>query len=110
MTKNQVSYSEVRLVTKSLHMKVIRRYKQNPYITLPIYRLTRPRHFNHVYNFLKQSESWSDEDMCKWQFERIKDIVEYAYKNVPFYYEAYSAVGYHLQVDFLESQKYQNGS
>lgn len=79
-----------------LQKKIIKLYRENPYITLPIYMATRPNGFNETYTFLKNSESWSEERMLEWQFKQIKNIVEYAYKNVPFYNRVYSSVGFEI--------------
>lgn len=41
----------------------------------------------------KQTEWYSSEEIKKFQFKKLKALIKYAYKNVPFYRELYNAQG-----------------
>lgn len=43
------------------------------------------RTFNCTYNFLKQSEWFSQDEHNEYQIKKIKEIIEYSYENVPYY-------------------------
>lgn len=69
-------------------------YAENPYIYLPIYKYCHGRERKKFLELLEQSEKWSEDELCDWQFRKVKEIVEYAYSHVEFYYNKYKAVGY----------------
>ncbi len=69
-------------------------YRENPYIFIPIYKFHHSKERRKYLRFLDQSERWSEDQMCVWQFKKIKETVEYAYSHVEFYRNKYKAVGY----------------
>lgn len=69
-------------------------YRENPYIFIPIYKFHHSKERRKYLRFLDRSERWSEDQMCVWQFKKIKETVEYAYSHVEFYRNKYKAVGY----------------
>lgn len=69
-------------------------YRENPYVALLPYAVTRPKDFRNTYAFLKKTESWSSDQIINWQFEKVRDIVLHAYANVQFYHDAYKKEGF----------------
>jgi phenylacetate-CoA ligase len=45
--------------------------------------------FHETVKFLKKTEKWNSEEFTNYQNAHLKKIVEYAYKNVPFYHALY---------------------
>lgn len=43
--------------------------------------------------FLNEAQWWDRERIEAWQFDKLKEIVQYAYDNVPGYYTLYKGVG-----------------
>ena len=41
--------------------------------------------FKETYNFLKESESWTQDQFIQYQLKNVQEIVKYAYENVPYY-------------------------
>ena len=75
-------------------MNIIDRIRKNNKIDIPIYGLTRNSDYKRFYEELKALEKKNDEEINEWQFKAIKNIVSYAYMNVPFYKEVYSQIGF----------------
>lgn len=69
-------------------------YRENPYFFIPIYKFYHGKERNRYLDLLKQSEKWSEDELRDWQFNKIKETVEYAYSHVEFYRNKYKAVGY----------------
>lgn len=77
-------------------LKLIEMYKKNELINLPLYKLSRSKEFWHTYNFLKETETWNEQQIKEWQLNQLKSIVDYAYSNVPFYKTVYEKIGYEI--------------
>lgn len=45
-------------------------------------------------NLLLQCENWTIEQTREWQLLRVKQVVDFAFENVPFYNQLYHSVGY----------------
>lgn len=45
--------------------------------------------FNQYYELLKKMENWSFNRIYEFQFERLKNILEHSYKNVPYYKDVF---------------------
>lgn len=56
-------------------------------------RLRKSNKFYNWTNLLRKTESWRDEDFIRYQNRHLKNIVEYAYKYVPFYHKLYKENG-----------------
>lgn len=41
--------------------------------------------FNATYSFLQRSERWSEERLRDYQLNKLKELISYSYKNVPYY-------------------------
>lgn len=52
------------------------------------------REYRDFYELLLESEEWSAEYTDKWQLDKVKQIVDYAYEHVPAYKKRYGSVGY----------------
>jgi phenylacetate-CoA ligase len=59
----------------------------------PRYRLGR--HYKEVQRLLHSAQWWDSDTIKAWQLQRLKQIVEYAFKNVPGYYHLYKKAGLH---------------
>lgn len=51
----------------------------------------------HYYNLYLKSLKWSREQIEEYQIQKIKQLLEYAYKNVPFYKKRFNEVGFDYQ-------------
>jgi phenylacetate-CoA ligase len=49
--------------------------------------------FTDVYYFLKDSESWSKDKIEEYQLSQIKNTINYAYENVPYYAKLFNSNG-----------------
>ncbi|NAS29836.1 phenylacetate--CoA ligase family protein [Flavobacteriaceae bacterium R38] len=47
------------------------------------------------YSFLKKSETWSLEKLETYQLEKLKELLEFAYENVPFYKHSFETLKVH---------------
>lgn len=56
-------------------------------IMLPISDLLKGEQVCRYLGLLQQAETWSEEQMAEFQFEKLKQLVAYAVKEVPFYQE-----------------------
>lgn len=52
-----------------------------------------PHIYKQIINLNKEGELWSVEEISRWQFEKILDIVNYAYSYVPGYKSLYKEAG-----------------
>lgn len=43
------------------------------------------KNFSNMYEFLQESQWWSEEKLKEYQLEKLKNIIVYAYENVPYY-------------------------
>jgi len=61
-----------------------------------VHRLTNPRFWRSVArwrSFLRESQEWPEERLDGWQFARLRELVEHAGVNVPYYREMFGAIG-----------------
>ena len=53
------------------------------------WKLRRSKKFHESLTFLKKTEKWNYKEYLEYQNKHLKNIVEYAYKNTPFYHNLY---------------------
>lgn len=67
-------------------------------INSPIYiPLVKYHHYhakNELKELLRQCENWTMEQTLEWQLQKVKQVVDYAFENVPFYNKLYTSVGF----------------
>lgn len=51
------------------------------------------REFRDMYIFLKNSESWSKDDIKEYQLSQTKDLIGHAYENIPYYTKLFDVNG-----------------
>lgn len=51
--------------------------------------LWESREFKNYFEFLQKSQWWSLEDLKAYQLEQLKELVKFAYENVPYYQRVY---------------------
>ncbi len=66
-----------------------------------IYESTPPRFrygkaFCNTYNFLRKSQWWSKEKLEKYQFSKLKELLKFCNKYVPFYQKRWSDYGINI--------------
>lgn len=49
--------------------------------------------FNETYNFLLESENWSEEKLREYQLEQFKKLIVHCYENVPYYTKIFADRG-----------------
>ena len=60
------------------------------HIVLPLSDIAlRQPVYKHL-KFLQKSQWWSESDLIEYQNEKLRKLIQHAYKNVPFYYELFS--------------------
>ena len=73
---------------------------QNVIISIWGMRTRRQRHGKYFYEmlrFLKESEWWSQEQICDFQDRKLQQIVHHAYESVPYYRQMFDELGLHPQ-------------
>lgn len=65
------------------------------------YRIKKSRLFGEYITLLKESEKWDKDQIADYQVKLLKNIVVFAYKNVPFYKEIYNK--YNVDIDSIKS-------
>lgn len=55
--------------------------------------LIRGTHIVQTYNFLKKSDFWNDLQLSDYQNAKLRKLVEYIYKNVPYYTDLFNESG-----------------
>jgi phenylacetate-CoA ligase len=55
------------------------------------------KHFYEILRFLKESEWWSQEQICDFQDRKLQQIVHHAYESVPYYRQVFDGLGLHPQ-------------
>ncbi len=71
---------------------------QNILVSAYGYHLYRKRYggmFNDILRLVKQSRSWSREQIEAWQAEQLHNIVRHCRKSVPFYQQLFAEYGLH---------------
>jgi len=67
-------------------------FKQNIYSILPLkYRMGR--NYWRLRKFLDKAQWWDKEKILSWQYQKLKEIIEYAYHYVPGYHSLYQEAG-----------------
>lgn len=65
---------------------ILQRFVQkNPLTGDALKILTHYRHFKKMYKFLKESYTWSEEQIREYQTQQLRKLLHHAYKNVPYY-------------------------
>lgn len=64
-----------------------------PFYIIP-FDLTQAKSFHQNYQFLKESESWSQTRIQEWQFQKIKAVIEHAADSVPYYQKLFKRIGF----------------
>lgn len=77
-------------------MDIIDKIRKNKYISIPFFGLTRNAAYKEQYRFIEESSNWDKEQMDEWQFERVREVVAYAMKHVPFYKALYAKQGFEI--------------
>ena len=75
-------------------MNIVEYIRKNEKVTVPFYGLTRNKHHKEYLGFFKRSSLWSQEQIQNWQFQKLWEIVDYAYRHVPFYHSLYKSIGF----------------
>jgi len=57
------------------------------------WKIRKSKRFKRNLVFLKKTEKWKKEEFIDYQNKHLRNIVEYAYKNVPFYHKLYKKEG-----------------
>ena len=70
----------------------VRRTARKFYALIPI-RYRMGRKYWEIRRFLEEAQYWDREKIERWQLRKIKEIVKYAYENVPGYYALYREAG-----------------
>ena len=69
--------------------------KKSKYIKLLINYLLYHKYYRKTRRLLSKKNFVSIEDIIKYQFDRLKQIIEYSYRNVPYYRELFTNVNFH---------------
>lgn len=73
-------------------MKLIKNIIKPLYFSLPpTYR--QPKEYAKMHKFYQDAQWWPELKIEQWQLTKLKDIVNYAYNNVPGYYQLYKEAG-----------------
>jgi len=85
-----------------MRMKLQEKFYNLPYfmrnimINLYGYTLAKKRFdgkFREYYEFFQRTQWWSPEELSKFQIERLRRIIDIAYKNVPYYRKIFNEFG-----------------
>jgi phenylacetate-coenzyme A ligase PaaK-like adenylate-forming protein len=81
-------------------------------LTAPIVRneLIKNKIFSNYYKLLEKREGLSPDSIAQYQFQQLKQILEYSGNNVPFYNELFKKAGFdpHKFSDFDQIKKIPN--
>lgn len=63
--------------------------------------------YKNKYNFLKESQYWSQEKIKKYQFNKLRQLIKHSYENVPYYKKLLNnnGIGYKDINNFEDFQK-----
>ena len=69
------------------------------YLTVPFlrYNLTKSKEFLNYYRLLKNRETLSSEEISKYQFIKLKEILNFSYQNVPYYHELFNKISFDIR-------------
>lgn len=76
-------------------MSLLEKIRKNPYISFPIYGITRNGIHRKYYRQFEKTSTWDKDTISDWQFQKVKEMVEYAYHHVKFYRDLYNEHGFH---------------
>lgn len=76
-------------------MSILERFRKNQYVSFPIYEITRGKEHRKYYKFFSESSQWDKTKIAEWQFQKVKEMVDYAYHHVEFYHILYNKHGFH---------------
>lgn len=85
----------VTLMTNDTYMKFYYRFPPSiqtfgiNIFELQEWKLRHSKQFHETLTFLRKTEKWNYEEYLNYQNKHLRHIVEYAYKNVPFYHNFY---------------------
>jgi phenylacetate-CoA ligase len=57
--------------------------------------------FNEIYNFLIQSQWWSQDDIKQYQFKKLQELVIYCYTHIPYYTQLFDSM--HLKPNDIKN-------
>lgn len=82
--------------------KIIKNIKKLP---IPFMIYTRPFSFWKSVKFFEKSIKWTEIETKEWEFNKVKEIVNYAYKHVPFYHNLYQNYDLNNMKDWSDFEK-----
>lgn len=74
-------------------MSIIDKFRKNEIISFPFYELTRSKEYKEYLEFFKDTFDWEKETIDNWQFDKVREMLLYAYEHVPFYKKYYDDNG-----------------
>jgi phenylacetate-CoA ligase len=80
--------------------KKVRPYAKRLYAIAP-FRLRLGRKYWQLREFLHTAQWWTTDEIRQWQLQRLRQMLRYAYQNVPGYYQLYHEAG--IKPDDLEN-------
>ncbi len=88
-------------------MNLLEMFRKNEKINFPFYGLTRSKTYKKYLDFFENAIAWNQNQIEEWQFDKVKEILVYAYEHVPFYrmyYDQFGIVPYSINSweDFRE--------
>lgn len=70
-------------------LNIIDGFRKNEFVRFPFYELTRSKKYKEFLAFFKNAAGWEQEKINSWQFEKVREMLIYAYEHVPFYKKYY---------------------
>lgn len=74
-------------------MSIVDKFRKNEIISFPFYELTRSKEYKEYLDFFKDTYDWEKEKIDNWQFDKVREMLLYAYEHVPFYKKYYDDNG-----------------
>jgi len=68
------------------------------------YRVFKPKIYKY-HQFYEKSQWWDIKTLEEYQFRKLKELLEYAYNNVPFYKELWDTYGVDYKINSLDDLK-----
>lgn len=69
--------------------------KLSKHIQLVVKLLLYQKYYRRTKRLLNSGKFHSREDIENYQFNKLKEIIEYSYRNVPYYYELFNKINFH---------------
>jgi len=82
----------MRVISSEEYLKM--RKEGTKYMSLPFHIENIQQEYNNTWYLLKNFLFTSSDEIKKWQLNRIKYLVDYAFENIPLYSKKYKEVGY----------------